>query len=128
MEEHVAVRSGRSPGRARRWLAIAMVAGTTAAVAAPASRRPAPRKPVPAQDSAASKEASAEAELKRLNDEYNALSGRKAYFAAVKVARRAFELQVEATGPTSDMALYRMRTLVSALAQVGDVRGELALE
>jgi hypothetical protein len=96
------------------------------AVAAP--RRPAPRKPVPAEGAAASKATSVEAELRRLDDEYSALSRRKAYSAAARVARGAFELQVEATGLASARALDRMRTLVSALGDLRDIRGEMALE
>ena len=120
-------RIGSLPGRRTRLgLAIAVVAGA-AAVAAAAPRRPAPRKPAPAVGSAA-RPASATAELDRLNDEYNALSARQAYFAAARVARRAWELQVAATGLASAKALDRMRTLATALGQIGDYRGEMVLE
>ncbi|HEY5924995.1 MAG TPA: CHAT domain-containing tetratricopeptide repeat protein [Kofleriaceae bacterium] len=83
-----------------------------------ASATPGPAKPAGKQPTAQQA-----AEIAKLDKELSEHQTKQAYFAAVKVARKLFELQKQATGDDSLEAGRRKQTLASLLQQTHDYAG-----
>jgi CHAT domain-containing protein len=61
-----------------------------------------------------------EAELQKLDNEYSTASMQQKHFAAVKIAKKLYDLQVKATGADSLMAERRLQTLSIAYSTAND--------
>jgi len=89
--------------------------GVLAALAMPVAAKPAANKPTPKADAAV------EAQLRKLDEAWSEALSKRDNDAALVAAKKAYELQVKATGKDSEAAERRKSTLASALLEAGQL-------
>jgi CHAT domain-containing protein len=103
--------------------ALVVVVCSFAVAMAKPKKGPKPPKQDPKAQTTKQVDKATEEQLRKLDQEYYAQSAKQAYYAAAKIAKKIYDLQVKATGADSIEAERRKQTLAGVLSSAGDYVG-----